>query len=179
MSRVMGKRLQRMSPLCRWSCRGESGLTLLEMVIAIAITAILAGLMARLLSGGVDMYEFVSTRRDALQEARVGVQRISRELRQITSPESILTAGNSEIRYYRRSTEEIHIEFEGSRVLLNNQPLVEGVTDLEFHYFDDTRHELPPPIQNLQKIKMIKFKLAVELKGHEVEFDYEVQPRNF
>lgn len=158
---------------------GETGLTLLEMIITIVVTAVLAGLMAKLLSAGVDTYDFVSSRKDALQSARVGVQVIAKELRQIVLPDSIVEAKAEKIQFYKKKAELVSIAREVDKVLLNDNTLIPGVTQFSLQYYDDQGILLDFPISNLANIFRIRFEVRVSRNNHEIRFSHEVEPRNF
>jgi prepilin-type N-terminal cleavage/methylation domain-containing protein len=56
------------------------GFTLVEMILAIVIVGIIAGVSAKILLSGLNTYEFISDRKDITQNARIGMERIVDEL---------------------------------------------------------------------------------------------------
>jgi prepilin-type N-terminal cleavage/methylation domain-containing protein len=72
----------------------ERGFTLIEIVVTIVITAILAYIFLNFFSLGTDSYTLIETRSDLIQDERVVLQRMVRELHQaatitLTSPTDI------------------------------------------------------------------------------------------
>ena len=159
--------------------KGEAGFSLLEAVVSITITAVIAGVSSRVLVSGVDTYQFVEARKQALQSSRSGIQRITRELRQITSSASLLVAQEDSIRFYKRNSELVTIAYGQQTIKLNGFPLVENVTSFEFRYFGNDKSELDAPVTNPSDIYQIKFELEVVRDGHTVTLFNEIRPRNF
>jgi len=60
----------------------ERGFTLIEIVITIVITGILAYIFLNFFSLGTDSYTLIETRSDVLQDERVVLNRMTREIRQ-------------------------------------------------------------------------------------------------
>lgn len=159
--------------------RGQAGLSLLEMIIAITVTAIIAGVMGKLLSTGVDTYDFVSSRKDALQDTRMATQRMCREIREITSPDSIMVATPDSIRFFKMGGQSVTIARSGSNLNLNGYALANNVTGFLFSYYDDQKNLLQAPVSNPSNIWQIKFELTIQVKDHEIRLFNEIKPRNF
>lgn len=58
----------------------KKGFTLIELILTIIIVGIIAGVSASVLMRGIDSYALVMNRKDALQHARVGMDRMVSEL---------------------------------------------------------------------------------------------------
>lgn len=85
------------------------GLSLIELIIAISITAILSVIIGQMLVSGVDAYSFVMDRKEDMQENRLAMMRIKKEIREIASKDSVTVATADSIRFYRRGGELISI----------------------------------------------------------------------
>ncbi|MDQ7052040.1 MAG: prepilin-type N-terminal cleavage/methylation domain-containing protein [candidate division KSB1 bacterium] len=101
---------------------GENGFTLIELVIAIVVTAILSVMFARLTTSSVDMYDFIRTRKNAIHSSRMALQRISRELRQIAASDSIQYADVDSLAFYKKNGQLITLAWAGKTLRLNGQP---------------------------------------------------------
>ncbi len=159
--------------------RSEAGFSLLEAIVSITITAVIAGVISRVLVSGVDTYRFVESRKQALQAGRLGVQRITRELRQITNSASLLVATQDSIRFYKKNQELVTIAYNQDRIMLNGYPLVQDVSRFEFSYFDSEKKQLDAPVANPADVYQIKFELEVQRNGRTVTLFNEIRPRNF
>lgn len=70
------------------SWQSQKGLSLIELIIAISITAILSVIIGQMLVSGVDAYSFVMDRKEDMQENRLAMMRIKRRFGK--SPAKIL-----------------------------------------------------------------------------------------
>ena len=71
--------------------KNADGFTLIELIITIVISTILAGILANFFSLGANTYNLISDSQDLIQDRRIVLQRMSREVRQAGS----LTIANS------------------------------------------------------------------------------------
>lgn len=68
------------------------GFTLIEIVLAIIVISAMVGAMAYILVSGIDSYSIIVDRREALSEARLGVNMMSGELQSIADPAADISA---------------------------------------------------------------------------------------
>ncbi len=165
---MMGKRKQ-----------GQAGFTLVELVAVIVVSGIISVVFAKLLSSSVQMFEFITERKDAVHDCRLAMQRISRELRQIASADSIKYAAEDSLEFFKENGEALTIAWGASAVRLNGQPLVAGIASFQFKYFDDKGQELQVPVANMSNIFNIYFEMLVKPGNRPFKISNEVQPRNF
>ncbi len=157
----------------------EKGFTLIELVIAVVVTAILSVVFARLTASSVDMYDFIRTRKNAIHNSRMALQRISRELRQIAASDSIQYADVDSLAFYKQNGQLITLAWSGKTLRLNGQPLAEQIHAFEFIYYDDKYHELITPVSNPKNILRIRFRIAVNPGQKLFSLFNEIEPRNF
>jgi prepilin-type N-terminal cleavage/methylation domain-containing protein len=111
----------------------EQGFTLIEIVVTIVITGIIAYIFLNFFSLGTDSYTLIETRNDVLQDERVVLNRMIREIHQattltITSSTDITftyddnsDGVNETYRYYLSGTDLIRtINGGSSTVILDN-----------------------------------------------------------
>ncbi len=63
----------------------EKGFTLIETILTIIVVGIIAGVSGQVLMRGIDAYSLITNRKDALQHARVGMDRMVNELLLVSS----------------------------------------------------------------------------------------------
>lgn len=157
----------------------QKGLSLIELILAISITAIISVVMGQILVSGVDAYSFVMDRKDNMQEGRLAMMRIKKEMREIASKDSLTVATADSIRFFRRGGNLTSIASNGSNLLLNGNHLAENISDFTFSYYNDQRTLLTMPISSIFDIHQIKFELRMHVNGSEIYLFNEVKPRNF
>lgn len=115
----------------------HKGFTLVEMVLVIVVLGAIAGVTAKVMMAGVDAYSLVMSRRDALDHARVGMDRMVRDLQAI-HPIQIFWKTNTHLSYINGFISAAHYErriSNGYPILSrNNQELAGNVSLLDFDY---------------------------------------------
>lgn len=159
--------------------RQQQGLTLLELILSLSITAALIGVIAPLLVYGVDIFQFVTDRKEAFQTNRFAIQRISKELRRIPSADSILSATLTSLQFTNRNAKRMAIEASSRVLKLNKQPLLSNLKSFKLTYFDSKGSILKFPIKKPQNIWRIKFEIVLQQNSHEIRLSNEIKPRNF
>ena len=157
----------------------QRGVTLAELIVTVVVTGIIAGTMARVLSSSIDMYDFLNTRRRAVQDSRFALQRLSTELRQIASPDSILYAAEDSLTFYKHGGEPLSIGWSNHTLRLNGFPLANTIKQFSLKYYNDKQQQLSSPVGNVKKIWRIRIELVVSPKQHDFKLYHEVKPRNF
>ena len=157
----------------------EGGFTLIELVIAIVVTAILSVVFARLTTSSVDMYDFIRTRKNAIHSSRMALQRISRELRQIAASDSIQYADVDSLAFYKKNGQLITLAWAEKTLRLNSQPLADNIAAFEFIYYDDKHKVLMTPVNKPKNILRIRFKITVNPGQKAFSLFNEIEPRNF
>ena len=157
----------------------QAGFSLVELIITLTVTAIIAGMAAQLLSRSVIMYGYIYERKEALHSSRMALQRITRELRQIASSDSIVYASQDSIRFFKQGGENISIAWQSKVIRLNGQPLADKIYSFKFEYYDDQKIQLQTPVSDPKKIWRIGFELITKPNNHSLKLQYEVEPRNF
>ena len=78
----------------------QTGYTLVEVILTIVILSIISTFVGMFMFYDVNMYKHVKSTTQEVQESRMAVQRMSTELRQIASTDSISTATLTSIQFY-------------------------------------------------------------------------------
>ncbi|MCD6583159.1 MAG: type II secretion system protein [Candidatus Omnitrophica bacterium] len=176
----------------------KRGVTLVELIITIVIVGVLSLGVGWYFSKSIDIWNFLSFRTEILNQARLGVVRMGREIRQVKKPtfeeETIEEAtstsfqflevtyeGDKRIRYrydeaaknlFREEDFNMDEDFQDTN---ESQLLLTGVENFQFTYLDREGNSTSV----LGEIYRIKINLEVKRDEESVRIDYEVFPRNF
>ena len=169
------------------------GFTIIELIIVIVITGIISGIFGMLIIQVIDVYSFVTVREDVLSEVELAMERMVREMRQIQKAaqaiEVIYLADISEFQFvdihnditgFKRDGSDLRrIEFSERDVVQYNDLLADGISILEFKYWDKDNNEFEPITpEDRKKIKRIEISVEMERQDQEVTIDTQVYPRN-
>ena len=171
----------------------KKSVTLIELVMVILVVGTLAAGFSWYLIQVIDVWNFVSFRNETVNQARSGLMRMSRDIRQII-PLGIEQAGIDALQFlvidendysvrlrYRLDGSNLFYEiddipqgapdgtFDSSNVLLG------GVSSLNFTYFDINDN----PTSLLEFIHFINISLTVQERTQQASMSLRVFPRNF
>jgi len=127
---------------CSRKNENEGGFTLLEIVIAIVLVAILAGTAAVIMLQGVKSYSIEQSRSDAHYQARLAVERMAREIRLIRSRTvaDISLMNPADLSFTDIQNNLVRFRFNVGSIQRSSdngttwQPLATGVTALNFSF---------------------------------------------
>lgn len=156
-----------------------AGFTLIELSALIIIVGLVAGLSARMLTGGVDTYGYLRDRQEALASTRLSLQRIVKEVRQVAQSQAIQNASADSIRFVKTNSESVQLRFANQCILMNGQPLMDEVTQFDISYFDTGGRLLAFPIANAARIWRIRLRIARSVRSRQIILQQDVVPRNF
>lgn len=175
----------------------KKGFTLIELVITMVLIGIVAYVVASALSTGIKAYFVTDFRKEALDQARIAMERVTREIRNVVNNQSICTATANSIGFYGITDDAASpiklIEFQLSGTtdiqrrenagtwynLSSGNPIT-----LTLSYYGTNGNPLPfpnvgcttPP--TITDIKRIKVDISVTISGESVTLQSEVWPRN-
>jgi len=112
------------------------GFTLIEMVMVIVLTGIIAALGSKMLVAGFTSYQ---TSRDLIQaqwQGTIALERLSRDLRTIRSATiaDLTLTPATQITFTDTNANVISYTLSGTTLMRNGQPLADGITSLAFSY---------------------------------------------
>jgi hypothetical protein len=151
----------------------------MELIATIVITGLLAGFAASMLVSGVETYDYLNERKDALQESRVALQRIVKEVRQAVDPSMIQRAAADSVRFLNVDSQSVQVRYVNQSILLNGQMLVDGVTQFNLVYFDGAGTQLAFPINNTGAVWRIRVAFVYNGNGQSISLQQDIVPRNF
>jgi len=156
------------------------GYTLIELVLTIVIVGIIAAVSAQVLVRGIDAYTLITNRKDALQHARVGMDRMIDELILLNSSK-ISSISDTKIGFwddtnaltnFRRTSQG------GNLVLYRGDDFLAGIVGLlDFDYFKSTGAPAVWPWD----VRRINIELTIQALGGvgSIPLRTEVFPRGF
>ncbi len=114
----------------------KSGFTLIEMIVVMAISAILLAIAAPLLSNAISAFFGAAQLNDAAWQSRLAMERMSHDIRGIPASLSISIANSNELSYVDSHGNSVDYTVSGNLLTLNGNTLANGVQSLNFNYYD-------------------------------------------
>lgn len=160
------------------------GFTLVEVILVMVLLGIIAAVGAQIMGAGLQSY--VATR-DSLNvdaQARLALERMTRELRAVRSPSALTLAPSNEVTFI--DTDGTPIRYclamvngcpgtTAGELMRNSQPLASGVSGLGFTYSDRNGAPTADPAQ----VFYISVQFSVAQGGMGGSYRATVNPRNF
>jgi len=114
----------------------NQGFTLIELIIVIAISGIIIAGSSMLLFQGINAYNAGKTEINSSWQATLAIERITRDLRAISSTANILTASSGELITRDINGTTIDYKVVSSQLLRNTQVLANNIPSITFSYYD-------------------------------------------
>ena len=164
--------------------KNSKGFTLVELVIVITIAGIAAAIVGTILLGTVKAWTFKFNRGDILWDARVAIDRMTREIRTVRNNASVTTASSGQFRFIDAGN--VDITYSLSSTNLNRTEngtanlLAENVSSLSFTYYDAAGTVIPSPtVSPTTNIKRVRINLTLIKNGQTLYLQSDSMPRNF
>lgn len=155
--------------------RHERGFSLIEMVLVIVIVGIISIVGAQLMGTGFQMY---FTGRDTLSvdaQARLALERMTRELRTVRPATGLTMLPASEVTFIDVDGTTVRYYLSAGDLLRNTQVLAGGISGLSFVYTDSSGAVTGTPAQVLY----ISVQFTATQGGMSSTYRATVSPRNF
>ncbi len=158
----------------------EKGFTLIELVIAIVILGIIAGIGTPLLLGISDSLAFLVSRTAIDQAGDIALSRMTREMRRLKDDSSVNTATSSQFSFDDVNSNTISYSLSGTDLMRNSDILASDVQDLSFTYYDDSGSTISTPVVSPNKTDIRRIDISLEFTSSGQIFYYksQVRPRN-
>ena len=150
----------------------------MEMVIVIALLAILAPIAALIIDGGIRAYVSSRTQATSQEQGRLALERITRDLRAIRSATSadLIIAPATQITYTDRSGATVSYTRSGTTLMRNGVPLADNVSALNFTYI---QRDGKTTASSATTVYYITTTLGITQAGTTLNVHATVRPRNF
>ena len=114
----------------------DMGFTLIELIVVIIVTGIIATVGSRILITGFDAY---TTGKDLVElewQGGLALERLSRDLRLVRSATSadLNISQPDRIRFRDINANQVRYSLSGTTLMRNNQPLADDISSLDFSY---------------------------------------------
>ncbi len=117
--------------------RRLGGFTLIELVLSLALTGLVATVLAPLITQMAKTYLSTSTSRAIQSEVESGMARMAWEMRQIPSSAALLSIGPNQLKFQYPLGTTISYSLGDGTVLRNTDILINNATSLMFSYYDE------------------------------------------
>ncbi len=116
----------------------NQGFTLIEVVITIVILSIIAALGGKILQAGFNAYLTNQYTTTANAQARLALERMTRDIHAINSPSSITTATSSQLVFRDIYGNSVTYALSGTQLLRNSQVLADYVGSFSLAYLNSS-----------------------------------------
>jgi len=114
----------------------SKGFTLIELIMVIVICCILANIGSYVLIAGFNAYTTNQNIMTANNQARMALERMTRDIHSVNSSASITTATSSQFSFVNISGTSITYQLTGTKLMRTAQVLADNVSSLSFSYLD-------------------------------------------
>ena len=155
----------------------KKGFTLVELVLTIALIAIVAGVIAPVLVGGLRSYVMISSQKAALAQVRLAMERMSAEIRLIPDTDSIDTWTSTQFQFDIPSESNVRYRLQSGDLQRGSTDLASNVSNLNFTYLNSGGN----PAAAKEDIYRIGVEMTLDAAGGQgsITIRTEVFPRRF
>lgn len=157
------------------------GFTLIELIIVIVITAIIASTGIPVLISLARSMQYTIQRKDLSESADVCLRRMDREIRRLRDITSVLTANSTIYSFIDIDNNTITYSLSGTTLqrTFNGTPniLADNVTGLTFTYYDDFNNVITSPIvsPNQTNIKIVQIDLRFNRDNNTIYYRTQIR----
>lgn len=158
----------------------SKGFTLIEIIVTIVIIAVLAGIAGIIITEGVRAYSDEQARSDVHQQARLGMERMAREIRVIRSRADITTMANTDLRFTDIAGTTVGFNWASPTLSrwngIGNDVLASNITAFTFAYYQQdgvTAAAAPATLW------LVEITLTATQGSETLQLRSRVHPRNF
>lgn len=161
----------------------KKGFTLVELVIVISVTGVVAVITGSILLGVIDAWTFKFNRSDMLRDGRLAINRMVREIRAVRDITSVTTASSSQFRFIDSGNADITYNLSATNLNRTENGtvnlLAENVSGLSFTYYNTSGTIIPvPTVFPITNIRRVRIDLTLTENGENVYIRSDSMPRN-
>lgn len=163
--------------------RNRPGFSLIELVIGIVVVGIIAGVTVPLFSEVIKSWVLSVQLNDMCESARVAMDRMDREIRQINSVTGVLTANSANFQFVDANSNTITFNLSSGHLIRavggSSNQLADNVTSLAFTYYNSAGAVIATPVVSPSNtnIKRIVIDLTFTNGATQLNFESGVSPR--
>ena len=162
----------------------KKGITLIELVLGMVLIGIIALVVANALSTGIDAFFTTDNRKEALDQGRIALDRMAKEIRNVRNASAITTATATTFTFVDTEGTTISFALGGGNITRNADTLAIGISNQAFPsgiftyvLSTGTETQAPSAAERLT-IKLIKIDFKATAGTESVSLQTEVWPRN-
>jgi len=164
---------------------GRKAFTLIELVVTIAVLAVLAWLGLAATLSAVDTWGFLTQRKEILIDGSAAMDRMTREIRETKNSTSVTAANSTTFAFTDINNNSITFTINSGVINITENGATNGlssnVTGLTFTYYDSNNSVIASPIvaPSATNIKRVRINITLS-KGtsRPVNLESDVWPRN-
>lgn len=161
----------------------KKGFTIIELVITMVLIGIIAYIVATALSTGIKGYFITDYRKEALDQARIAMERMTREIRNLRDSDDVATGTSSTFSFTDISGANINFTWSSPNITRNGTTLATNITSFSFSY---SRADGTPsatfvdsdPDNPATDTKRIRINITATINNESVTLQSEVWPRS-
>jgi type II secretory pathway pseudopilin PulG len=162
----------------------RDGITLIEMVLGMVLIGIVALVVANALSTGITGFFVVDNRKEALDQGRLAMDRMAKEIRNVRNSTSVTTGNSTQFCFTDTESTQINYSYSGTDIKRDTGNCTAGsgatlsasIASFSFAYIQANGTEVSTfSSVTTKKIKIIT---ASTVSGETVTLQTEVWPRN-
>lgn len=111
-----------------------AGFSLVELILVVVLTAILAAVGSQMMGKSLQSFVFGKEVTKGDSQARVALERLTRDLRMVRSPANLIIAPATAITFSDTEGNNVNYSLAGGRLMRNAQVLADDVNNLQFAY---------------------------------------------
>jgi len=161
------------------SLRGNSGFTLMELVVVMVVVGVLSVTIAPFIKVNIDSYIQVRDGKYALQAARIGLNRMIEEMKRLQTSSDISWGFSNSIQFWIPGVGSVNYRLHNGNLERNNRKLLEGVRAFNLTYFKSDGSQKSPPFWWPSDVWRIKIQIEVGTDEQHFTLSKQVTPRNF
>lgn len=153
----------------------NSGFSLVEFILVIAVGSFIAGVTAKILNTQVDAYSFITNRQSALSDARYANNFIYNELLRMSS-DGFTNCSDNSITFIDGENNSVTFQTEvvdgTTRLMRNNDILLNSISSFSLDYFDTAGNQFDNTLFNdlvneMSNIRQVKMTIVTSPSGNE------------
>ena len=165
----------------------REGITLIELVIGMVLIGIVALVVANALSTGITGFFVVDYRKEALDQARIAMDRMAKEIRNLRNNASVSTSSSSQFCFTDTEGTIIDYAYSSSNIVRDTGNCTAGggstlatniAASFSFAYIQANGTPESPVQFSSVTTKRIRIIIPSTVSGETVELQTEVWPRN-
>lgn len=145
------------------------GFTLIELVITMTIIGIIAYVAAQAITAGTRTYFSTDYRKEALDQARVAMERMTREVRTLRDSSSVITSSSTRFNFTDSGGNNIDFNYANPNITRNGNTLATGISAMTFAYVrnDGTVDAVFSPANT----RMIRITITATVSGENLQLE--------